>query len=299
MISFEQRLQEAADRVTVALDALLPRAQGPEAQLLSAMRYASLAGGKRMRPFLSLEAGRLFDADEKALLRAAVAIECIHTYSLIHDDLPCMDDDDVRRGQPTVHRQWDEATAVLAGDGLLTFAFEVLADPDTHPDPQMRCLLISGLARASGPQGMVAGQMIDMLGLKAVVEGDPDIPAVTRMNRLKTGALISFSVDAGALIGGARDDARHALTRFATDIGLAFQMADDLLDVEGSEDEIGKAVSKDAGAGKVNFVTLMGVDGVRQRMRLLAAQAKSHLAIFGPRAKTLCEAVDFVMDRRY
>jgi farnesyl diphosphate synthase len=303
MVSFVQRLNEAADRVTVALDALLPRAQGPEAQLLSAMRYASLAGGKRMRPFLALEAGRLFDADEKALLRAAVAIECIHTYSLIHDDLPCMDDDDMRRGQPTVHKQWDEATAVLAGDGLLTFAFEVLADPDTHPDPQMRCLLISGLARASGPQGMVAGQMIDMVGAGGAAGGsgspEGDMAAVTRMNRLKTGALISFSVDAGALIGGARDDQRQALSRFATDIGLAFQMADDLLDVEGSEDEVGKAVAKDADAGKVNFVTLMGADGVRQRMRLLAAQAKGHLANFGLRAKVLSEAVDFVLDRRY
>ena len=299
MSPFETRLREAADRVTVALDALLPRAQGPEAQLLSAMRYASLAGGKRMRPFLALEAGRLFDADEKALLRAAVAIECIHTYSLIHDDLPCMDDDDMRRGQPTVHKQWDEATAVLAGDGLLTFAFEVLADPDTHPDPQMRCLLITGLARASGPQGMVAGQMIDMLGADADAEDGAELAAVTRMNRLKTGALISFSVDAGALIGGAREDQRQALSRYATDIGLAFQMADDLLDIEGSEDEVGKAVAKDVTAGKMNFVTLMGADGVRQRMRLLAAQAKSHLAIFGFRAKVLAEAVDFILDRRY
>jgi farnesyl diphosphate synthase len=299
MVNFEQRLTEAADRVTVALDALLPRAQGPEVQLLSAMRYASLAGGKRMRPFLALEAGRLFDADEKALLRAAVAIECIHTYSLIHDDLPCMDDDDMRRGQPTVHKQWDEATAVLAGDGLLTFAFEVLADPDTHPDPQMRCLLITGLARASGPQGMVAGQMIDMLGAGGGESPEADMAGVTRMNRLKTGALISFSVDAGALIGGAREDQRQALSRYATDIGLAFQMADDLLDVEGSEDEVGKAVAKDERAGKVNFVTLMGADGVRQRMRLLAAQAKGHLAIFGLRAKVLSQAVDFVLDRRY
>lgn len=299
MGSFEKRLLEAADRVTVALDALLPRSPSKETQLLSAMRYASLAGGKRMRPFLTLEAGRLFDADEKALLRAAVAVECIHTYSLIHDDLPCMDNDDMRRGQPTVHKQWDEATAVLAGDGLLTFAFEVLADPDTHADPQMRCLLITGLARASGPQGMVAGQMIDMLGAGGGESIEADMASVTRMNRLKTGALISFAVDAGALIGAAREDQRQALARYATDIGLAFQMADDLLDIEGSEDEMGKSVEKDADAGKTNFVTLMGADGVRARMRLLAAQAKGHLAIFGPRAKLLAEAVDFVIDRRY
>jgi farnesyl diphosphate synthase len=297
MSSLDLRLREAADRVTVALDALLPRAHGPESRLFSAMRYAALAGGKRMRPFFTLESGRLFDADETALLRTAVAVECVHTYSLIHDDLPCMDDDDMRRGQPSTHRQFDEATALLAGDGLLTFAFEILADPATHPDPQMRCLLIAGLSRAAGPTGMVAGQMIDMLGAE---NGDaPDIAAVTRMNRLKTGALITYAVEAGALIAAAPEDSRQALMRFATDIGLAFQMVDDLLDVEGAEDEVGKAVGKDAAAGKVNFVSLLGVEGVQARVRFLAAQAKGHLAGFGPRSKVLCDAVDFVLDRRY
>lgn len=294
--TLEHRLREAADRVTVALDALLPRVQGPEGVLFSAMRYAALAGGKRMRPFFTLEAGRLFDADEQALLRTAVAVECVHTYSLVHDDLPCMDDDDLRRGQPTTHIQFDEATALLAGDALLTFAFEILSDPATHPDPQMRCLLISGLAKASGPTGMCAGQMIDMRGEELSRE---DIAAITRMNRLKTGALISYSVEAGALIGAASEDARTALSRFATDVGLAFQMVDDLLDVEGAEDEVGKRTAKDASAGKVNFVTILGVEGAQARVRLLAAQAKQHLAIFGPRAKVLCEAVDFVLDRRY
>lgn len=290
----ERRLSEVADRLTVALDALLPRSQGPEQRLLQAMRYAALAGGKRLRPFLTLEVGRLFEADETALLRAAAAIECIHTFSLVHDDLPCMDDDDLRRGHPTTHVQFDEATALLAGDALAVHAFEILADPATHPDPQMRCLLIAGLARATGPQGMCAGQMIDMMGAEM---GD-DIAAVTRMNRLKTGALIEFAVEAGALIGGAPEDARKALMRFANDLGLAFQMTDDLLDAEATPEEAGKATGKDREAGKVNFVTLLGIEGTKERVRLLAAQAKGHLAMFGPRATVLSSAVDFVLERR-
>jgi farnesyl diphosphate synthase len=294
MSDLDHRLLQAADRVSSALNQLLPPAQGPEAQLMEAMRYAALAGGKRMRPFFTIEAGRLFDADENTLLRAACAIECVHTYSLVHDDLPCMDDDDLRRGQPTVHRQWDEATAVLAGDALLTFAFEILSDPATHSDPQMRALLIMGLAKAAGPNGMVAGQMIDVVG----AGGADGVNSVTRMNRLKTGALINFSVEAGALIGGAADDARHALARYAADIGVAFQMVDDLLDVAGSASQMGKRTGKDEAAGKVNYVTLMGVEDTQARVRLLAAQAKGHLAIFGPRAKILSDAVDFVLDRR-
>lgn len=295
MSTLEARLRDTADRLTVALDALLPRAHGPEARLMSAMRYAALAGGKRLRPFFTIEAGNLFDADPTALLRTACAIECVHTYSLIHDDLPCMDDDPLRRGQPTTHIAFDEATALLAGDGLLTFAFELLADPTTHPDPQMRALLISGLAKAAGPLGMVAGQMIDMLGAEI---GD-DLIAVTRMNRLKTGALIGFSVEAGALLGGAHDEARAALMRFATDAGLAFQMVDDLLDVQGAQDQIGKRVGKDAARGKHNFVSILGVEQTEARLRLLAAQAQSHLAMFGPRAKYLVQAVDFILERRY
>ncbi|MBL8548482.1 MAG: polyprenyl synthetase family protein [Hyphomonadaceae bacterium] len=294
-MDIESRLAETADRVTVALDALLPRAVGPEARLLSAMRYAALGGGKRLRPFFTLESGRLFDADETALLRTAAALECIHTFSLIHDDLPCMDDDDLRRGQPTVHKEFDEATALLAGDALLAFAFEILADPATHPDPQMRCKLVAGLARATGPQGMIAGQALDMLGS----EMSSDLIAITRMNRLKTGALISFSVEAGCLIACAPEDAKHALVRYANDLGLAFQMADDLLDAEGRAEEMGKAAQKDARAGKVNFVTVLGEEAARARVRLLATQAKGHLAQFGPRAKLLTQAVDFVLDRRY
>ncbi len=295
MSHLEVRLKETAERVNTGLDGLLPKAQGPEARLLSAIRYAALDGGKRLRPFFTIQTGRLFDADEGALLRAACAIECVHTYSLIHDDLPCMDDDDLRRGRPTLHRAFDEVTALLAGDALLTFAFELLADPATHSDPQMRCKLITGLAKAAGPLGMVAGQAADMAG------GDigSDLIAVTRMNRQKTGALINFSVDAGAMIGCASETERTALSRYAHDVGLAFQMVDDLLDAEGVVRDTGKAVGKDKARGKVNFVTVLGADATRERIAMLAAQAKRHLALFGPRARVLLDAVDFIVERRY
>jgi farnesyl diphosphate synthase len=295
MSRFESRLKETAERINVALEALLPKAQGTEARLIEAIRYAALDGGKRLRPFFTLEAGRIFDADESSLLRAAMAIECVHTYSLIHDDLPCMDDDDLRRGRATLHRAFDEATALLAGDALLTFAFEVLAEPATHPDPQMRGLLISGLAKAAGAQGMVAGQAADMAG----ADIGSDLIAVTRMNRLKTGALINFAVDAGALIGCASETERTALSRYAHDVGLAFQMVDDLLDAEGVVRDTGKAVHKDGARGKVNFVTVLGTQATRERVGMLATQAKRHLTLFGPRAGVLLEAVDFIVQRRH
>jgi len=295
MSDLQTRLKAVADRMNIALDALLPPAQGPEARLMEAMRYSALDGGKRLRPFFTLEAGAMLDADENTLLRAAVAIECVHTYSLIHDDLPCMDDDDLRRGRPTLHRAFDEATAVLAGDALLTLAFELLADPATHPDPQMRCKLIAGLAKASGAQGMVAGQAADMAG----AEIGSDLIAVTRMNRLKTGCLINFSVDAATLIAAAAEAEAVALSRYAHDVGLTFQMVDDLLDAEGAVRDTGKAVGKDKDRGKVNFVTVMGIEATRERVRMLASQAKRHLAIFGPRARVLLDTVDFIVERRY
>lgn len=295
MSSFASRLKETAERMNTVLDGLLPRAQGAEERLISAMRYSALDGGKRLRPFFTLEVGRMFDAEEASLLRTAAAIECVHTYSLIHDDLPCMDDDDLRRGRPTLHREFDEATALLAGDALLTFAFEILADPATHSDPQMRCKLIAGLAKAAGGQGMVAGQAADMAG------GDigSDLIAVTRMNRQKTGALINFAVDAGALIAIASEAEKTALSRYANDIGLTFQMVDDLLDAEGVVRDTGKAVGKDKERGKVNFVTVLGADATRERIGMLAKQAKQHLSIFGPRAQILLQAVDFVVERRF
>lgn len=293
---FMQRMNEVADRITVALDQLIPPADGPEAQLMRAMRHGALGQGKRLRPFIAIEVGRMFGAQEKSLLRAAAAVECVHAYSLIHDDLPCMDDDDFRRGQPTVHRAFDEATAVLAGDALLSLAFEIMASPETHRDAIMRCRLVERLAIASGPRGMVGGQMLDMA--PAPDDKEP-LQVLTRMQRLKTGALISCAGEIGALLGGALENERHAIAGYTNDLGLAFQIVDDLLDVEGDEDELGKAVDKDEQAGKKNFVSLLGADGARDRVRYLAAQAKQHLASFGVRATTLLQTVDFVLNRRH
>jgi farnesyl diphosphate synthase len=295
MQDLQARLKENGERIAQTLDDLLPRPQGAEARLMQAIRYAALGGGKRLRPFLTLEVGAVFDADETALLRTAAAIECVHTYSLVHDDMPCMDDDDLRRGQPTVHRQYDEATALLVGDALLTFAFELLADRATHPDPQMRCRLITGLAKAAGASGMIAGQAADM----ASDEIGSDLIAVTRMNRQKTGALINYAVEAGAMIACASEAERTALSRYAHDLGLAFQMVDDILDAEGVVRDTGKAVGKDAARGKVNFVTVLGVEQTRERLHLLAEQSKRHLALFGERARTLRDTVDFILERRY
>jgi farnesyl diphosphate synthase len=293
-VDLETRLEETADRITVALDTLIPRVQGPEARLMSAMRYAALGGGKRLRPFLVLETGRLFGVDERCLLRVAAALECIHTYSLIHDDLPCMDDDDLRRGRPTVHIAYDEATAVLAGDALLTIAFEILADPQTHADPNIRIALVGRLAEASGARGMVGGQMMDMIAEEL---GD-DIAAVTRMQRLKTGMLITYAVEVGALMGRASDEAKNALSAYAHDLGLAFQITDDILDAEGSTEEVGKAVGKDADKGKATFVSLLGLDGAKQRVTLLADQARGHLSMFGARAQFLNQIIDTITQRR-
>ena len=294
-MEFETRLTEIADKVTVALDQLIPPASGPEADLMRAMRHAALANGKRMRPFFLLETGAMFEAPEKSLLRAAAALECVHCYSLVHDDLPCMDDDDFRRGQPTVHKAFDEATAVLAGDALLTLAFKILASTETHDDAGVRTLLIERLADSSGARGMVGGQMIDML------ESDSprDLNTITRMQRLKTGALISYATEAGAIIGRAREAERNALAGFSNDLGLAYQIADDLLDATGHEEKVGKPLRTDEEAGKANFVTILGVDGARQRVRILAAQAKEHLAIFREKAHILLQSVDFVLDRTH
>ena len=294
--NFEQRLSEVADRITVAIDQLIPPASGPEAQLMRAMRHGALGHGKRLRPFIAIEVGRMFGAPEKSLLRAAAAVECVHAYSLIHDDLPCMDDDDFRRGQPTVHKAFDEATAVLAGDALQALAFEIMASPETHRDALMRCKLIERMAVAAGARGMVGGQMIDM---NPVSGNDEPLQVLTRMQRLKTGALISLAGEVGALLGGAQEQERQAIAGYTNDLGLAFQIVDDLLDVEGDPETLGKAVEKDHEAGKVNFVTLLGVEGAQGQVRFLAAQAKQHLASFGNRATSLLQTVDFVLNRRH
>jgi farnesyl diphosphate synthase len=257
------------------------------------MRHASIGGGKRLRPLLVCAASELFNVDRARALRVGTAVECIHVYSLVHDDLPCMDDDDLRRGQPTVHKAFDEATAVLAGDALHALAFELLADPETHPDPFVQVELVAELARASGPSGMAGGQMMDL----AASDASFDLQTVTRLQQLKTGALISFSIEAGAIMGRVPLEGRTRLKAYARDLGLAFQIADDLLDVEGDAEMTGKAVGKDAEAGKATFVSLLGVERARQQAHMLIDQAVGHLSSFGTEADLLRGIARYVVER--
>ena len=287
-------LSRGAEAVTGVLDNILAETNGHENRVVEAMRYASLAGGKRVRPFLVCATAALFDVEESRALRAAAAVELIHCYSLVHDDLPAMDDDELRRGQPTCHIAFDEATAILAGDALLTKAFEVLADEKTHAEPSIRSTLVKALARASGHEGMVGGQIIDLYA----ENHELDVPEITRLQRMKTGALIAVSCDIGAVMGKASEEARHHLRGYSHDIGLAFQIADDLLDVRGDEAEVGKKTRKDAGAGKATFVSLLGVDEASEQAQMLIQQAQEHLAIFGQKADPLRALATFIVERR-
>ena len=285
---------ECAAEVESTLDRVLPSTPGSEDRLFDAMRYACLGGGKRLRPFLVLASAGLFGVGRPHALRVAAAIECVHCYSLVHDDLPAMDDDDFRRGRPTVHKAFDDATAILAGDALLTLAFDILGDHDTHEDPQVRVLLVAALAKAAGAFGMVGGQMLDMLA-----DGQAfDIGAVTRLQRLKTGELFAFACESGAILGKADPARRVALRGYAHDMGLAFQIADDLLDVTGTADDVGKAVGKDAEQGKATFVSILGVDRARDQATLLADQACGHLEMFDERADPLRAVARFVVSRK-
>ncbi|HJS84240.1 MAG TPA: farnesyl diphosphate synthase [Acetobacteraceae bacterium] len=287
-------LSRTAGVVEEAIDRLLPPAEGAEARLMEAMRYATLGGGKRLRAFLAMRSADLFAVSPTCAARVGAAIEMLHAYSLVHDDLPSMDNDDLRRGKPSCHRAYDEATAILVGDALQARAFEVLADPDTHSDPQARCELVSGLAGAVGARGMVGGQMIDILA-----EGqDLDAAQITRLQALKTGRLIQFSAEAGAILGRAPLPQRHMLAAYGRDLGAAFQIADDLLDAEGTTEETGKTAGKDAAAGKATLVGILGAARARQQAEMLARQAALHLESFGEKARLLLALADFVVSRR-
>ncbi len=288
-----EALADVARDVDRLFDQILTVPDDARAPLYQAMRHAAIGGGKRMRPLLTIAASRLFNVDHAAALRVGCAVEAIHVYSLIHDDLPCMDDDDMRRGKPTVHKAFDEAIAVLAGDSLQEIAFELLVDPETHADPFVRVELIEGLARASGPAGMAGGQMMDI----AAETSDFDLTAVTRLQALKTGALIAFSVEAGAILGRLAPEGRGPLRGYARDVGLAFQIADDLLDIEGNEELAGKALKKDEAKGKATFVSLMGAERARAQAGMLVDQAVAHLASHGPEADLLRAIARYAVER--
>jgi farnesyl diphosphate synthase len=292
-VSLEVALEQVGAEIDRAFDSLLFIPPDPRARLYEAMRYAAIGGGKRIRPLLVIAGCSLFNVARQRAVRAGVAVECIHVYSLIHDDLPSMDDDDLRRGKPTLHRAYDESTAILAGDSLHALAFQLLAEEETHEDPFVRAELILELARAAGPAGMAGGQMIDLQAAAMSL----DLAAVTRLQQLKTGALIGWCLEAAAIMGRVPAEGRTSLRGYARDIGLAFQIADDLLDHEGREEVAGKRVGKDREAGKETFVSLLGAERARQQAGLLVEQAVEHLHGFGREADLLRAIARFAVER--
>lgn len=293
-LTFSDNLRSVADSVNACLDDLLPLPDGPEQRVVEAMRYSALDGGKRLRPFLTIASADLFSVPRAQALRAGAAVEMVHCYSLIHDDLPAMDDDDLRRGRPTCHKAFDEATAILAGDALLTKAFAVLSDEATHSDGDTRSKIIAALAEAAGAAGMVGGQMLDLLAEQSDL-GEED---VERLQTLKTGRLLAASCHIGGLLGQADTEALESLDSFGHCLGAAFQIADDLLDLEATASDLGKATGKDAAAGKATFVSLHGAERARNRAKTLVDQAVAALARFGNDAEPLRAAAAFTVSRR-
>lgn len=289
----QQAMAECREKVERTMANLLPVTELHEAPLFEAMRYAVLNGGKRLRPFMVMEGARVFGVDAARARRVAAAAEFVHCYSLVHDDLPSMDNSDMRRGKPSVHKAFDDATALLAGDALLTLAFEVIADPETHEDPRVRVELIALLASSIGMNGMVGGQMLDLIGEKQ----EFDVGTISRLQRLKTGKLIAFCVEAGAILGKANPAHRQSLRNYAHDLGLAFQVTDDLLDVQSNVHELGKPVGQDG--KKATFVSTMGVEQARSRAEMLVEQAVRHLHVFDEgRVDLLKDLAHYVLERR-
>lgn len=291
---FQTRLNTVATEMEAVLAQVLPEPAGPQSRIMEAMAYALLGGGKRLRPFLLIEAAKMLGADNKGIWQAAAALECVHVYSLIHDDLPCMDDDDLRHGKPTVHKAYDEALAVLAGDALLTLAFEILAQESVHSSANVRLKLISELASNSGTHGMIGGQVLDIYAKLS----EQSEALITHLQALKTGALIHYSAVAGGRLAGATDADLGNLSTYADALGLAFQIRDDILDVEGDSNVMGKRTNKDAGLGKATFVSIYGLDGAKEKAHKLGEHAKNALRPYGKKADILCATVDFVLNRQ-
>ena len=294
MSEFQSTIKETAGLIETALDGFIPSRDGPLGRVADAMRWGALDGGKRLRPFLVIASADMFGAPRARSIRVGCAVEMIHCYSLIHDDLPAMDDSDLRRGRPSVHKKFDDATAILAGDALLTQAFEVLADEATHPDGAVRCALALELARASGKEGMVGGQMIDIYAEQKTF----DLAGIEELQRLKTGALIRFGAVGGGVVGEGTDDEVAALTAYAEDLGLAFQIVDDILDATQDAETLGKPAGQDAEMDKATFIKLLGMDGAKSKAAELVESCKAHLDRFGEAAAPLKGAADFVFQRK-